>query len=102
MTIDELVSVMDTHTKLINGEKVGNEQYNNALKLQRQMESLNKEIRSLNRDIKHREELLARTFEERDAARRMATHYMAENSSTSRESFARNLGWNCWDNFKKP
>lgn len=102
MTIQEIMSVVETHNKLLNGKPVDGGEYHRALQMQNGMDAMLAEIRSLNKDVKRLEELVVRTLEERDHARRMATHYMAENSPISRESFARKFEWNCWDNFKKP
>lgn len=111
MTIEELASVIETHTKLINGEKVGGEAYHNAVMVQRGMDRLAAEIRSLNRDIErikeNRDIALARVLEERDTARRLATTYMSKaysrkNHTETPEDIARGYNWDCWDNFKKP
>lgn len=102
MTIQEIMSVVETHTKLTNGQSVDGGEYHRALQMQQGMDTMLAEIRSLNRDIKHRDELIARTLRERDDARRLATHFMAKGTTISAESLARNHGWYCWDNFKKP
>lgn len=111
MTIEELASVIETHTKLINGEKVGGEAYHNAVMVQRGMDRLAAEIRSLNRDIErikeNRDIALARALEERDTARRVATEYISKANSTKKriqtpEDVAKLFRWDCWDNFKKP
>lgn len=111
MTIQELAAVIETHTKLINGVEVGGEAYHNAVQVQRQMDHLAAEIRSLNRDIErikeNRDIALARVLEERDTARRLATAYMSKANSTKNytqtpEDVAKGFRWDCWDNFKKP
>jgi len=102
VTIQEIMSVMETHTKLINGKPMDGGEYHRALQVQQGMDTMLAEIRSLNRDIKRLEELLARTREERDGARRVATDYITRGTNISAESLARSHGWNCWENFKKP
>lgn len=111
MTIQELAAVIETHTKLINGEKVGGEAYHNAVQVQRQMDYLATEIRSLNREIErikeNRDIALAQALGERDTARRIATMYVSKVNSTKKytqtpEDAAKAFRWDCWDNFKKP
>jgi len=102
VTIQEIMSVVETHTKLTNSQPVDGGEYHRALQMQQGMDKMLAEIRSLNRDIKHRDELIARTLQERDDARRLATHYMTIGTTISAESLARSHGWYCWNNFKKP